>query len=161
MFRQLTYIQDSVPRSVPPPSLQLLVLHILQPAFMEHHAHDALWTGRIRRLGRSAATAGAEQLAQSRTAGLSGKVRKGSPHLFIKANWGTLIGQRWRRWKFSEFPLHSYPSYTRQTYASANIHEVNYPVPMSDCVTQHQQLHSQFKNLKIPWNGHLSFSGNC
>lgn len=40
--RQLTYIQDSVPGPVPPPALQLLVLHVLQAALVKHHPHDAL-----------------------------------------------------------------------------------------------------------------------
>ena len=38
----LTYVQDAVPRPAPPPALQLLVLHILQPAVVEQHAHGAL-----------------------------------------------------------------------------------------------------------------------
>lgn len=43
---QLTYIQDSVPGPVPPPPLQLLMLHILQAALVKHHSHDALQTKR-------------------------------------------------------------------------------------------------------------------
>lgn len=39
---QLTYIQDSVSGPVPPPTLHLLVLHILQSAFMKYHSHNAL-----------------------------------------------------------------------------------------------------------------------
>lgn len=39
-----TYIQDSVSRTVPPPSLQLLMLCVLQPPVMENYTHNTLKT---------------------------------------------------------------------------------------------------------------------
>lgn len=38
----LTYVQYPVPRPVPPPALQLLMLCVLQPPVMKHHPEYAL-----------------------------------------------------------------------------------------------------------------------
>ena len=40
--RGLTYVQYPVPRPVPPPALQLLMLRVLQPPVMKHHPENAL-----------------------------------------------------------------------------------------------------------------------
>lgn len=40
---RLTNVQDTVPRPAPPPTLQLLVLRVLQPAVMENYPDDTLW----------------------------------------------------------------------------------------------------------------------
>lgn len=42
-LRRLTNVQDAVPRPTPPPTLQLLVLCVLQPAVMKNNSDDALW----------------------------------------------------------------------------------------------------------------------
>lgn len=39
---ELTYVQYPVPRPVPPPALQLLMLCVLQPPVMKHHPENAL-----------------------------------------------------------------------------------------------------------------------
>lgn len=40
--RGLTDVQYPVPRPVPPPALQLLMLRVLQPSVMKHHPEYAL-----------------------------------------------------------------------------------------------------------------------
>lgn len=80
-------------------------------------------------LGRSTDTARAGQLARSRTAGLLGKVRKGSPHLFIKTHWGSLMRQRVMRWTHFRY-CQTYRSYTskrkRLTVSEAHVVPVRY-----------------------------------
>lgn len=49
----LTDVQDSVPRPVPPPALQLLMLRVLQAPVVEHHPENALEGTNCQRLGLS------------------------------------------------------------------------------------------------------------
>lgn len=38
-----TYVQDAIPRPVPPTPVQLLLLAVLQAPVVENHSHHALW----------------------------------------------------------------------------------------------------------------------
>lgn len=42
----ITEVEEAVARTIPLPALKLLVLCVLQPAVVEHHAHNALHTDR-------------------------------------------------------------------------------------------------------------------
>lgn len=168
-YSQLTYIQDSVSRSVPPPPLQLLVLHVLQPTIMEHHAHNALWTGRITRSGRSTATArGAVRTQPNRwTVGQSAKRLPSFIHQNVLRQFHSAWARRWIfAVNFISIPTHhtlvillhtSMRKMTHCQWATSDTCEMQHQQGLfpPDSLGSHTHLDNKFKD-PMKWTLELS-----